>query len=111
MKVAAIKENYVFRRIYSRGKSAATSRIVLYCQKNKLGRSRYGFTVSRKLGCAVKRNRVRRRLREIARLEGNRLRTGYDYIVVVRARGIEAPYRALEADFLALADKLGVRTA
>ncbi len=106
MKLAAIKENYEFRRVYGKGRSAVAATLVLYCRKNRLGHNRFGFTVGRKLGCAVRRNRVRRRLREIARLRGGELRTGYDLVTVVRGRGLDASYRTLEDDFLRLARKL-----
>ena len=68
MKAAVtVKENYVFRRIYRKGKSSVQPCMVVYCQKNKQGRTRLGVTVSTKLGKAVVRNRVRRQLREIRR--------------------------------------------
>ena len=63
-----VKENYEFRRIYRKGKSAVSPQLVIYCQRNRRGHSRLGVSVSTKLGCAVVRNRVRRRIREIYRL-------------------------------------------
>ena len=59
-----LKQNRDFRRLYSRGKSAVTPSMVVYCRKNGLDHNRLGFTVSTKLGGAVVRNRARRRLRE-----------------------------------------------
>ena len=64
----SLKENHVFRRLYHRGNSAANRYLVFYCRPNGSKQSRLGFTVSTKLGHAVVRNRVRRRLREIYRL-------------------------------------------
>ena len=83
-KAVTIKENRTFRRIYSKGKSAVTPFLVLYCRPNGLGRNRLGVTVSTKLGGAVVRNRARRRLREVFRLAQPDLRTGYDVILVAR---------------------------
>ena len=60
-----IKENYEFRRMYAKGKSGVSSCLVVYYRKNRLGHNRLGVTVSTKLGHAVVRNRVRRRIREI----------------------------------------------
>ena len=81
MKAAVtLKENRDFRRLYRKGATAVDRCMVLYCRRNNLGRNRYGFTVSTKLGKAVVRNRARRRLRETVRLEeGNltRLRESY----------------------------------
>lgn len=102
----SLKENYEFRRLYSKGKSAAGRLLVLYVRRVRRPDNRVGITVSRKLAHAVKRNRVRRRLREIYRLNERRFVRGLDLVVVVRGRGVEAPYRALEEELLALAGKL-----
>ena len=67
-RAVTLKENYEFRRLYQRGKSAAGGTMVLYCRKNKLDHNRLGLTASTKLGHAVVRNRCRRRLREVYRL-------------------------------------------
>ena len=105
----SLKENRVFRRLYARGKSAVGPAMVLYCRKNGGKENRLGFTVGTKLGCAVVRNRVRRRLREIYRLNEDKLRPGYDIVVVARVRAVHSRYDQLERQFLALADKLGLR--
>ena len=96
----SLKQNSDFRRVYARGKSAVSPRVVVYCRKNRQDRNRLGFTVSKKLGNAVTRNRVRRRLREIARLNSERTKQGYDLILVARTRAIDAEYQKLEADVL-----------
>ena len=86
MKAAVtLKENYEFRRTYQKGVSAVSPVMVLYCRKNRLGRNRLGLVSSTKLGHAVVRNRCRRRLREVYRLEKPQLKTGYDIILVARA--------------------------
>lgn len=105
---APLKENHLFRRAYNRGKSAADSRLALYVRRNGLKANRLGFTVSTKLGCAVVRNRVRRRLREIYRLHEDALITGCDVVIVARVRAASSDYHQLERSFLRLADKLGL---
>ena len=82
--------------------------MVLYCRKNRLGRNRVGFTVSVKLGHAVKRNRARRRLREVYRLNSPRLRSGWDIILVARGRTLTAPWKELNETFLRLCRKLNL---
>ena len=103
-----VKENYLFRRIYRKGASAVEPCMVVYCQKNRRGQTRLGVTVSTKLGKAVKRNRIRRRLREIYRLNESRFLRGTDLVVVARARAADAGYRQLEHAFLSAAKKLGI---
>ena len=102
----SLKLNNDFRRVYARGKHAVSSRVVVYCRKNRLSRNRVGFTVSKKLGNAVTRNRVRRRLREIVRLNAGQMKQGYDLILVARTRAVDAEYRKLEADVLRCCDEL-----
>ena len=103
-----LKKNSDFRRLYTKGKSAVTPCLVLYCRKGRGEGIRTGYTVSAKLGHAVVRNRVRRRLREIYRLHEEELRRGTDLVVVARGRSVSASYRELERDFLTACKKLGL---
>ena len=104
-----IKKNSEFRRIYSKGENAATPLLVLYARKGRPDREgRVGVTVGTKVGKAVARNKVRRRLREIYRLNKARLRPGCDVIIVARVKSRNAGYGDLERDFLKLAARLGL---
>lgn len=102
----SLKENRVFRRLYAKGRSAVSPTMVLYCRKNGRRENRLGLTTGTKLGHAVVRNRVRRRLREIYRLPGAPALPGYDIVVVARVRAVYSRYAELERDFLRLAKKL-----
>lgn len=107
---STIKQNYEFRRLYSKGKSCANAYLVVYCRKNRAGRSRIGYTVSNKVGHAVVRNRIRRRLREIYRLHERQIARGYDLVVVSRVHACTADYHQLEAAFLSACAQLGLLT-
>ncbi|MBP3314171.1 MAG: ribonuclease P protein component [Oscillospiraceae bacterium] len=104
----SLKENYLFRRLYRRGDSLANGFLVLYCRKNGLKENRLGITVSGKMGKAVYRNKIRRRLREIYRLHEEEFSCGFDMVVVARTRGMSADYAQLEKAFLSLGGKLGL---
>lgn len=108
MKTVSLKENRLFRRLYAKGKTTANSYLAVYCRRNGSSGNRLGITVSTKLGNAVTRNRVRRRLREVYRLNEHRLRMGYDIVIVARYRSVRARYQDLDKSFLALAKKLGL---
>ena len=109
MKVrGTLKKNSDFRRLYAKGKSAVTPYLVLYARPNRLGENRLGYTVSVKLGHAVVRNRVRRRLREIYRLNAPQLRQGHDIVIVARSRAVGSEYRKLNAAFLRACESLGL---
>ena len=103
-----LKKNYEFRRLYRRGASAAGGCMVVYCRRNRLGRCRLGLTASAKLGNAVQRNRARRRLREVFRLNLDALRPGFDVILVARGRTLTASWKELNSTFLRLCKKLGM---
>lgn len=82
--------------------------MVLYTRKNRLQENRLGITTGKKLGNAVTRNRIRRRLREIYRLHEEEFLLGRDLVVVARVRSAFVSYQTLERDFLKLAGKLGL---
>ena len=105
-RATTVKENYEFRRIYAKGRSGVSSCLVVYCRPNKRANNRLGVTVSAKLGHAVVRNRVRRRLREIFRLNQGKMRKGYDVIIVARSRSVTATYREMDRAFLRICEKL-----
>lgn len=100
MKAAVtVKENYEFRRIYRRGRSAVSPYLVVYCQKNRAGQSRLGVTVSKKLGHAVVRNRVRAGSGDLPSQSGENA-SGWDIIVVGRGRSIKGPYQKMNEAYL-----------
>ena len=102
----SIKENHIFQRLYRKGTSAVTPCLALYVRKNGRAGNRLGLTVSTKVGKAVIRNRVRRRLREIYRAHEPRLRGGVDLVVVARVRAGHSRYHTLDADFRKLCTRL-----
>jgi len=104
-----LKKNSDFRRLYSKGKSTVNPYMVVYCKRNRLDENRLGYTVSTKLGHAVVRNRVRRRLREIYRLNSPDLKKGWDIIVVARTRCVGAKYEKLNAAFIDACEKLELK--
>ena len=103
----ALKLNHIFRRLYSTS-GHANSYLVLYARPNRSATNRVGITVSKKLGGAVVRNRVRRRLREVYRLHETQFSPGWDIVVVARSRCIDAPFGKLTDAYLSLSRKAGI---
>ena len=103
----ALKLNHIFRRLYATS-GQANGYLVLYARPNRLGKNRVGITAGKKLGHAVVRNRVRRRLREIYRLNEDKFTPGWDIVVVARSRCISADFRKLTDAYLSLAEKAGI---
>ena len=108
-RAVTLKENYEFRRLYQKGASAVGGGMVIYCRKNRLDHNRLGLTASVKLGHDVVRNRVRRRLREAYRLQEDRLKQGYDLVIVARSRAVNADYHTLEQSLTDLLAQLDLR--
>jgi len=83
------------------GARAPVSGFVLQAlDRRKDGPVRVGFTVSKKVGNAVERNRVRRRLREMVRLAPpSGMQPGYDYVLIGRRRALDLPFHRLLEDF------------
>jgi ribonuclease P protein component len=84
----------------ARGIKASTSAFVLQARpRQDGGPARFGFTVAKKVGNAVERNRVRRRLREMVRAAALAARAGNDYVVVGRKTALAVPFAQLLAEF------------
>jgi ribonuclease P protein component len=83
------------------GSRIAASTLVLQARKRTDdGPARFGFTVSKKVGNSVERNRVRRRLREIVRLTDiTRMRSGHDYVLIGRRAALQTSYARITQDF------------
>ena len=103
----SLKLNHVFRRLY-RTNGFAGPYLVLYARKNRTGINRVGITVSKKLGKAHIRNRIRRRLREVYRLNEDLFTSGWDIVVVARTRSVNADFGDLTHAYLSLAQKAGL---
>ena len=81
--------------VHSQGRAWANRLVVLKTLPNESDSSRCGFVVSKRVGKAVVRNKVKRRLREIARLTP--ARPGWDLVFIARRQASNASYQELEA--------------
>ena len=104
---SSLKLNHIFQRLYHT-KGAADGFLVLYARKNRTACNRVGITVSKKLGKAHIRNRTRRRIREVYRLNEERFQPGWDIVVVARTKSVDATFDKLTKSYLTLANKLNL---
>jgi ribonuclease P protein component len=106
-----------FLAVQDRGRRISARYLTMLALPNTLHRNRLGIVASRRIGGAVVRNRVKRRLRELFRhLDPDRpahpsaaARPGFDLVVIARRDAAEAPFLELSADFKAALGRAGVR--
>jgi ribonuclease P protein component len=96
-----------FRAASSGARTSAGGFALQARQRAEAGPARIGFTVSKQVGNAVERNRVRRRLREIVRLTAHGvMREGHDYVLIGRRAALTLPFGALRRDFDVALDRI-----
>lgn len=92
-----LRKNMEFKRVYNGGKNYWNRNLILYVRKNDLKNSRIGITITKKIGNAVVRNRIRRRMKEIIRLRLGNIKNGYDLILIPKKNVIDISYKDLES--------------
>lgn len=103
-----LKKTYQFNYIYKKGKSMACKQIIMLYALNNTGKLKVGFSVSKKIGKSVYRNRTKRILREIFRLNISKVDPNYNYIFIARNNILESTYKELEKSMLYLLKKTGL---
>lgn len=104
-----IKKDSDFRKVYQRGKSLADRNLVIYTMKNKSDKSRIGISISKKVGKAHERNRIRRCIKEAYRLNiDDKVLGGYDLVFIARINAADKDYRELEKSLKYICKKANI---
>ncbi|MEK6678073.1 MAG: ribonuclease P protein component [Nitrospirota bacterium] len=103
-----IKRTFEYKRVYEKGKRYYSSNIILYVLKNNLQYSRVGISVGKKVGGSVKRNRIKRLLREILRHIWQNVIKERDIVVVVKKEAEGKDLRIVWQDLEGLFKKAGL---
>ena len=102
----SIKKNSEFKKIYEEQKFFATKNLVMYISKNSdVESNRLGISVSHKVGNSVVRHTLIRRIREIYKENKERIKKGYDIVIVLRVGSDKREFFKLNEDFLKLCKK------
>lgn len=104
----SLKRNKQFRQVYRKGKSVACRELVLIYAKSHSDMVHVGFSVGKKLGNSVVRNRLKRRLREAFTPNLPLLQPGYDLIVIARDAARDAAFSSLGNSLRYLLRKAGL---
>ena len=85
-----LNRNYEFQRVYHRGKNFVSPMLVTYVFKKRDGGINYGISASKKIGCAVERNRARRIIRAAVLDTLKNVEGSYDIVFVSRRATVKA---------------------
>jgi ribonuclease P protein component len=88
--------------VYREGRRRSSREFTIFVRPNGLERSRFGWSIKKALGSAVRRNRIRRRLREILRLHRQEISPGWDIVIHPRTSAATADFSALSRELLQL---------
>lgn len=104
------KERLLKRREYlavSRevSKRVETKNFLVILRRNELKHSRIGITVTKKIGKAAIRNRIKRQVREFYRKNKRRLPTGYDFVIIARKGAADLDHRLIQDQLEILAGR------
>lgn len=102
-----LRNSRQFNLVYKSGKSIVTKLIVMYYVKNNLELNRVGYSVSKKVGKSVVRNRVKRLMKEAYRLNFKSKKIGYDIVFIARVRMNNSNYKETEKTMRYLLKRLG----
>ena len=104
----SLKRNKTFRYVYRSGSSLPSKMLVMIYNKSKTGMVKVGFSVSKRIGNSVARNRIKRRLREAFRPFIPEIKPGYDIIFIARDAVKEAEFGHISATMQNLLTRSGL---
>ena len=94
-----------FDAVYRTGRRRSSASFLIFYRPNERGLSRFGMSVKKTIGGAVVRNRIRRRVREILRLNRQEIASGWDIVIHPRPAVLNANFGALTAELLKILPK------
>lgn len=104
-KKGRLRKNSDFKYVYNKGKVFKNSLLVMYIIVNNEDYNKTGFSISKKVGKSVVRNKVRRKIKECYRLNSNRIKKGYNIVFISRVKAKDATYWEIEKAMLSLFKK------
>lgn len=94
-----LKKDLDFKKVYKKRKTFGNRNFTLYVRRNGLDHCRMGFSINKKVGKAVIRNRIKRRLRALYEKYNDRINPGWDYVLVVKTNVADMNFAQIESAF------------
>ncbi len=104
----SLKKNIDFKKVYKKGRSLADKYLVMYILKNGLEFNRLGISVSKKVGNSVIRHHITRLVREAYRLKEDRVKIGYDIVVIARVSASDVTFHEVDRSLVKLTGLHGI---
>lgn len=92
-----LRTNRDFDKVYKHGKNYWNKNLTIYVRKNDLEKTRFGYCITKKIGNSVVRNKVRRKMQEIIRLEFQDIKNGYDIVIIPKKNTVDIGYKEMES--------------
>jgi ribonuclease P protein component len=97
-----LKKNYEFKKVYNEGRYYVEKYVVMYIIANNSALNRVGFSVSKKVGNSVVRNKIKRRMKEVYRQLADNTKLGFDIVYTARAGSGSADYSMIEKNIISI---------
>ncbi|MEW8973875.1 MAG: ribonuclease P protein component [Tissierellaceae bacterium] len=103
-----LRKNMEFKKVYNCGRNFWNRNLILYVRKNDSEETRVGYTITKKIGNSVVRNKLRRRMKEIYRLNFHRIKAGYDLVFIPKKNIVHISYDELESSMIHIMKIAGI---
>ena len=109
-RIITLKKNYEFKNVLNKGKFYRGKFVTIYIIENREDKNKIGIAISKKLCKAVKRNRLKRLIRESYRLNKNNLKNGYNIVFIwnKQANVDNNSFKDINDDITKLLNKAGM---
>lgn len=108
--ILRLKKKIHIEQVFKKGKSVATKKTVLYYKENDLGISRVAFSIKKRIGNSVVRNRIRRLYYEVLRNKRKNMAQSYDFLLIIRRSDPSLlKYKVVKKDLDLLLQRGGIK--